>query len=184
MNTADAASVYSLGMFSGAATSCCAPVLAGILILTAMSASVADGLLIGFTYVIGMVFPLFVIALLWDRYRAEGDSPLSGKILSPRIFGRGFSIHSSKLVSGLIFLVMGVVNILVGLTGIMIPAPGSIAVGEIQAGLQKNLLTTFSTLSLEPAILFRLIAIACAIILGIMIRFSRGRNTGDSTSSD
>jgi hypothetical protein len=34
LNKVNAASVYTLGIFSGAATSCCAPVLAGILILS------------------------------------------------------------------------------------------------------------------------------------------------------
>ena len=159
------ASVYTLGLFSGAATSCCAPVLAGILILAAISASLLEGLLIGFTYVVGMVAPLFVIALVWDKYQASGENPLRGKLVTLRFFGREFSAHSSKMIAGLMFLIMGVINIGVGLTGTMIPAPGSALVGVMQAQLQRFLLTTFSTLSVGPIALLALIAVASLLLV-------------------
>lgn len=167
-------SVYALGMFSGAATSCCAPVLAGILIFAALSASMLEGLLIGFTYVVGMVFPLFVIAVAWDKYQTRGESPLHGKIINLKLFGREFSAYSSKLIAGMLFLVMGVVNIGVGLTGTMIPAPGVSLVGAMQARLQKTLLTTFSTLSLEPGSLIGIIAFALVAL--VIVHFWRGRS--------
>lgn len=169
-------SVYALGIFSGAATSCCAPVLAGILIFAALSASILEGLLIGFTYVVGMVFPLFVIALAWDNYQATGENPLQGKVVGLKLFGREFSTHSSKAIAGLMFLVMGVVNIGVGLTGTMIPAPGASLIGAVQARLQKTLLTSFSSLSLEPATLLGIIAVVFTIFLAIAVRFRRQGN--------
>ena len=169
-------SVYALGLFSGAATSCCAPVLAGILIFAALSASLLEGLLIGFTYVVGMVFPLFVIALAWDKYQTRDENPLQGRVVDLKLFGRDFSAHSSKLIAGLIFLVMGVVNIGVGLTGTMIPAPGSTLVGDMQAQLQRALLTTFSTQSTAPATLLGIIALAALVLLVIIARLRRGRS--------
>ena len=174
LNKVNVASVYTLGIFSGAATSCCAPVLAGVLILAALTASMLEGILIGFTYVVGMVFPLFVIALLWEKYRAMEVNPLEGKIINMRLFGREFSSHTSKLIAGLMFMVMGAVNVLVGLTGTMIPAPGSSLVGAMQARLQKALLTTFSALSLEPA---TIAAIALLLVLtAVIIRLRQGRS--------
>jgi cytochrome c-type biogenesis protein len=167
-------SIYALGMFSGAATSCCAPVLAGILIFAALSASILEGLLIGFTYVIGMVFPLFVIAVAWDKYQARDENPFHGKIVNLKLFGREFSAHSSKLVAGIMFLVMGVVNIGVGLSGTMIPAPGSSLVGAMQARLQKTLLTTFSTPSLELRSLIGIVAIALVVL--VIVHFWQGRS--------
>ncbi len=161
------ASVYSLGMFSGAATSCCAPVLAGVLILAALSASMLAGILIGFTYVLGMVFPLFLIALFWDKYQASGVNPLEGKVITLRLFGREFSAHSSKLIAGLIFLVMGAVNILVGFSGTMIPAPGASLVGVMQARLQKSLLAIFSATSQGPVAL-AVMAVLASVILVIV----------------
>lgn len=176
LNKVNATSVYTLGMFSGAATTCCAPVLAGILVLTALSSGLLEGLLIGFTYVVGMVFPLFVITLVWEKYQGKGVNPLEGKVVSLKLFGREFSAHTSKLVAGLMFLVMGVVNIVLGLTGTMIPAPGSIPIGNMQAQLQNTLLTTFSTLSLAPATLIGIIALVLMIVLVMTLHFWRGRN--------
>jgi cytochrome c biogenesis protein CcdA len=65
----DAASFFALGVFSGIASSCCAPVLAGVMTLSALSGSAVGGVLLGLSYVLGMTFPLFVMALVWDRFR-------------------------------------------------------------------------------------------------------------------
>src|SRR5258707_5055461 len=61
-------SVYSLGIFSGMASSCCAPVLAGVIALSSVASSFGLALVLGTAYVFGMVAPLFVISLLWERY--------------------------------------------------------------------------------------------------------------------
>ena len=74
LSRSDAPSVYVLGVFSGAATTCCAPVLAGVIVLSALSATLVEGLLIGFTYVVGMVFPLLVVALLWDKHALHSEN--------------------------------------------------------------------------------------------------------------
>ena len=43
----DTASFFALGVFSGIASSCCAPVLAGVMALSALSGSAVGGLLLG-----------------------------------------------------------------------------------------------------------------------------------------
>lgn len=60
-------SVYTLGVFSGVATACCAPVLAGVIALSGAASSFAMALGLGAAYVVGMVAPLFAISLLWER---------------------------------------------------------------------------------------------------------------------
>jgi cytochrome c-type biogenesis protein len=60
-------SVYGLGVFSGAATSCCAPVLIGVSILSGAAASFPAALAVALTYVVGMVAPLALFALIWDK---------------------------------------------------------------------------------------------------------------------
>src|SRR3989337_535570 len=50
----DSAGVYTLGVFSGAASACCAPVLAGMLTLSALSPSLVAATGIGLAYVFGM----------------------------------------------------------------------------------------------------------------------------------
>lgn len=155
LNKNDALSVYTLGVFSGAATSCCAPVLAGVLVLTALSTTILEGLLVGFTYVAGMVFPLFLVALAWDRYAGSGENPLRGRVLNLKYFGREFTIHSSKLVAGAMFILMGIFTVILGLTGTMIPAPGSALMGVMQAQLADVLMTVFSNTGIvEGFVLF------------------------------
>lgn len=142
LNRNDIASVYTLGIFSGAASSCCAPVLAGVIVLSALSTTLIEALLIGLGYVAGMVSPLLLVASVWDKYKMTGENPLRGRMLNLRYFGREFSIHSSKLIAGIMFAVMGAVTIGLGLTGTMISPPGSALTGVIQAQLE-NVLTSF-----------------------------------------
>jgi len=68
----DSFSFFALGVFSGTASSCCAPVFAGVMTLSALSGSALGGVTLGLAYTFGMVFPLFVMALAWDRYRLGG----------------------------------------------------------------------------------------------------------------
>lgn len=63
----DTASFFALGVFSGVASACCAPVLMGVMALSALTANPIGGVSLGLAYVFGMTFPLFVMALLWDR---------------------------------------------------------------------------------------------------------------------
>jgi cytochrome c biogenesis protein CcdA len=74
-------SVYSLGIFSGMASSCCAPVLAGVIALSSVVSSFWLALGLGTAYVFGMVAPLFFIALLWERFE-----PRLSRLLRPRSF--------------------------------------------------------------------------------------------------
>src|SRR6266545_1590025 len=63
----DSAAFFALGVFSGIASSCCAPVLAGVMTLSALSGSAVGGTVLGLAYVLGMTFPLFLMALAYDR---------------------------------------------------------------------------------------------------------------------
>jgi hypothetical protein len=127
-----------------------------------------------------MVFPLLMISLFWDNYEARRGIPLGRNIVNLKLLRQILSAHSSKLVAGLIFLVMGGVNILVGLTGTMIPVPGSAQVGVLQARLQETLVTAFSGVSLALPTLIGIIAFAFMIILLIGVHFWQGRNVRES----
>ena len=104
----DALSVYALGLFSGLASSCCAPVLAGVLTLNALSASLFQALILSLTYVFGMVFPLFLIAYFWDSFNWSESKLVRGIMIRFSLFGKTFHIHSTNLITGVIFLVIGI----------------------------------------------------------------------------
>ncbi|MBI2009215.1 hypothetical protein HYS84_02255 [Candidatus Saccharibacteria bacterium] len=103
----DFGSIYVLGLFSGVATTCCAPVLAGVLALSALPGSLWLGGLYALTFVIGMVVPLFIIAVFADRSRVVKKFESLKRRVSYSLFGRKISLSLSHLVSGIIFSVFG-----------------------------------------------------------------------------
>ncbi|MGH2990736.1 MAG: cytochrome c biogenesis CcdA family protein, partial [Solirubrobacterales bacterium] len=116
--------VFSLGAFSGVASACCAPVLAGVLALSGVSGSFAAALVLGVAYVFGMVFPLFLIALLWERFNWGESRLLRGRTFRPRVLGRELALHSTALASGLLLLAIGTFMVVIAFTGSAMPSSG------------------------------------------------------------
>ncbi|WP_024288367.1 cytochrome c biogenesis CcdA family protein [Cellulomonas sp. KRMCY2] len=104
----DSASFFALGVFSGVASSCCAPVLAGVMTLSVLSGSAIGGLTLGLAYVFGMVFPLFVMALIWDKARLGERKLLRAKAVRFRVAGRVFATNTLNVAVAIGFVVMGV----------------------------------------------------------------------------
>jgi len=73
--TGTAGSVFILGVFSGAATACCAPVLAGAVALSALNQSWTGGFALGGAYILGIVFPLVVLALAFTGAKKKVRDP-------------------------------------------------------------------------------------------------------------
>jgi cytochrome c-type biogenesis protein len=117
-------SVFILGVFSGAASSCCAPVLAGVLTLTAISASLIQAVILSLVYVFGMVFPLFVMAFFWDSFEWSKSPIVRGKLVSFQLFGKKFYSHTTNLISGVMFVLMGIFVFYLGITRNESIAPG------------------------------------------------------------
>jgi len=111
------ASVFGLGVFSGAASSCCAPVLAGVLTLSAVSSSLPQALTIGGAYILGMVAPLLVLAYFWDRLELANHPIVRGRRLRFRLGPVRRSLHSTNLLAGVLFVAMGVLIITLAYTG-------------------------------------------------------------------
>ena len=103
----DSASFFSLGVFSGVASSCCAPVLAGVMTLSVLSGSAVGGLVLGLAYVFGMVFPLFVMALVWDKARLGDKKLLRARPVRLRFAGRVIATNNLNLAVAVGFAVMG-----------------------------------------------------------------------------
>ena len=110
-------SVFSLGVFSGAASSCCAPVLAGVLTLSAMSSSLPQATGLGLAYVAGMVSPLVVIALLWEKFNLSNNVIIRGRPVTLGFGDLSWRIHSTNLFAGVLFLAVGVFVIASTFTG-------------------------------------------------------------------
>ncbi len=100
-------SIYVLGIFSAIATTCCAPVLAGVLTLSVASGTIAWGALYTLAYVVGMTLPLFIIAAFLDKVNLTEKIANAKKTVALRIWNFRWRITISELISSLIFLLMG-----------------------------------------------------------------------------
>lgn len=100
-------SIYLLGIFSAIATTCCAPVLAGVIALSAVSGKIVWGVIYTLAYVLGMVLPLFIVSVFLDKVDLAKKLTDVKKTVRMSVFGKNWTITISELISGLIFFVMG-----------------------------------------------------------------------------
>jgi hypothetical protein len=105
--------VFVLGVFSGAATACCAPVLAGAVALSALNQTWIGGLALGGAYLLGIVFPLVVIALCFQGAKRKVRDPKFTLALG----GYRKRISLSRLVGSVVFGGFGLVFIGLALSG-------------------------------------------------------------------
>ena len=98
-------SVTLLGAVYGLAGFCAGPILGGILTISALQGSPVYGGALLAVYALGMAAPLFVLALLWDRFRLGHRRWLRGRAFR---VGR-LELHSMSLLSGGMFLAIGVI---------------------------------------------------------------------------
>ena len=166
-------SAYLLGMFSGVASACCAPVLAGVAVLSGAAASFPAALGIGLAYVAGMVAPLAVIALLWDRHQDRLAPLLTGRQVRLRLGGWQRQLPLGNALSGLLLIAMGALAGVLAFTGNAMPTEGWQL--RVSAWLQHASSVTVDALSWLPGWAF-----ATALVLGLAIllrRAQRARTT-------
>jgi cytochrome c biogenesis protein CcdA len=118
--TGSTLSVFGLGVFSGGATACCAPVLAGAIALSATSGTIAGGLLLGIAYVAGMMAPLIPLALVYGKARNRVRDPK----LTLRLGPHAKRIGAIRLAGIVLFAGFGALFIGLALTGNSESAPG------------------------------------------------------------
>ena len=103
----DPLSVFTLGIFSGITSACCAPVLIGILTLTFLSSNFFGALAIGGMYVLGMVMPLLFTAVFLSGKMTKFMF-LRKKVFSFQFLGKERIVIVSNLIASLIFFFTGV----------------------------------------------------------------------------
>ena len=150
-------SVFLLGIFSGAATSCCAPVLAGAVTLAVISGVFWKALIVVFAYIFGMTFPLFLTAYFYDKFKLENSRFIQGK--------------NTNLIAGLVFLAVGLILLVLAFSGNAFWAP------SFQAGLGSALnkwsQNILGVLSILPNALWGLVISGFFIFLLYKILFKK-----------
>ncbi len=111
------ASVFALGAFSGAASSCCAPVLAGVLALGVVAPTWWVAIGIGLAYVFGMVFPLLLVALFGQRFDLLSHPALRPRALTLRLGSQSWTVTTTNLAAALLLWAMGALVLWLSFTG-------------------------------------------------------------------
>ena len=164
----DSASFFALGVFSGIASSCCAPVLAGVMTLSALSGSAVGGVTLGLAYTFGMVFPLFVMALFWDRFRLGERRFLQARPVRLRLAGKVLATNTINIAVAVAFTVMGGFVIYLANTGQMTGGPG------FQVSIGKGLSEVFARIETwvdpvpEPVLGLAVLALAALFVIATL----------------
>ncbi len=172
-------SVYSLGIFSGIASSCCAPVLGGLIALSGIASSFVVAVGLGVAYVFGIVAPLFAIALLWDRFDWRASRVFRPRTLAWHIGTFRRTLSATDLASALLLGIMGALAIWIGFTGDS---------GPMLAGWQANLAVRLQEIGQRITTSLLWLpgwAAALALVLAIALLARRAfRQLGDSGATD
>ncbi|MGY4647007.1 cytochrome c biogenesis CcdA family protein [Mycobacterium sp. URHB0021] len=162
-------SAYLLGMFSGAASACCAPVLAGVAVLSGAAASFPVALAVGVAYVAGMVSPLALVALIWDVRRENTARAVTDKTVVMRWGHYRRSLAVGTAISGVLMIAMGALSIALAVTGPGMPSSGWQT--ELSGWLQHLSATTLHAVSWLPGwALLTILAAGSAALIGRAIR--------------
>lgn len=156
-------SVYVLGIFSGLATTCCAPVLAGVMALSVLPGSIFWAGVYTLSYVLGMTVPLFVLAAVLDKAQINNRLGSLSRRFSYSFLGRQVNLTYAELLSGGVFLWMGVLIVYLTRTGSL--------TSHTSYQLMINLWVAQLTLSLQrylgflPQIFWAVVALAGLVFL-------------------
>jgi cytochrome c-type biogenesis protein len=160
--------VYLLGLFSGVASACCAPVLVGVTVLAGASGSFGAALAVAGAYVTGMVAPLLVMAAGLDRYGKRAVRALQARRV-PLWPGAWRRLPLGGLASGLLLAGMGVLTIILAISGPDMPTTGWRV--TFTAGLQHATAIAGRWLSWLPG--WALLVVAALAVAALLIRRHR-----------
>lgn len=162
-----ALSTFALGTVYGLAGFCSGPLLGSVLTVAAVGGEAGYGALLLGVYGVGMTVPLFVLALLWDRFDLGSRRWLRGR---PVRIGP-LHTHSTSLLAGLVFIAIGVLFVVTDGTSNL----GGFAGVDEQFALQAWLQEATTGLP-DIAVLLVLVALA-VIALGIRLLVRGGRGS-------
>ena len=99
-------STFLLGVFSGITSACCAPVLFAAITLSTLSPTILTSLIVSFVYVLGIVFPLFLLSLFYEKITNQYLYKVKKRIEKPL-----------KLLAAATFIVSSIVIAVLAMTG-------------------------------------------------------------------
>lgn len=99
-------SVFTLGIFSGITSSCCAPVLFAAIALSSLSPTLFSAVIVTLTYVLGIVAPLFLLSVVYDKVTSQYLTGFKKNIQLPL-----------KIIASFVFILSGIIIAALALSG-------------------------------------------------------------------
>ncbi len=106
-------------------TGCVGPMLGVILLLAANATTAVGGGFLLFVYSLGITLPFLLFSGILYKLPKDGRvwKVLRGKLIMVRLFGKERYIHTTNLVSGILFIALGVLFIMTTRTDLMALTP-------------------------------------------------------------
>lgn len=154
-------SVLALGAVYGLAGFCAGPLLGSVLTVSAAGGSAAYGGLLMGVYALGMAVPLFVMALIWERWHLGSRRWLRGRTIK---IGP-LTTHTTNLISGVLFAGIGV---------LFLTTDGTANIGgftgvDAQYNLQAWLQNVAGTISDATVLLICAVTVLLILLLRIVL---------------
>jgi len=91
-------------------SACVGPILLGILLLASTASSVFTGGLLLFIYAIGIGLPLVLTSIYLEKINQKGKiwTFIKGKEITFKIRKKKYTMHTSALISGILFIILGI----------------------------------------------------------------------------
>jgi cytochrome c-type biogenesis protein len=109
-NFSPTATIIYGALFGLAWSGCIGPVLGGILVIASSSGTAVQGGWLLFVYAAGLLTPLIIISAIADRSKKIPKlwRVLYGKLYTVRIGSKEIILHTTNLVTGALFIILGV----------------------------------------------------------------------------
>lgn len=156
--------VFALGAVYGFAGFCSGPILGSVLTVAAVDPRPLRGAALLAVYALGMTVPLFLLGLVWERLDLGRRRWLRG-----RTFSVGpVELHTTSLLSGLLFAGIGVAFILTRGTA----SAGSILGADTSLELEATAQEWVSDVAaaVPDGVLLGLVGLAAAVVLVVRLR--------------
>lgn len=121
-NRSNLGTIFFTGaLFAFGTGTCAAAIYGGILTLAASSTYIWYGVLLLLLFSAGLMTPLYILSVYFDKTDIGQSKWLQGKLFQARIFGKEYYFHSANIIAGLLLTVVGIAFIIWKGTSFLLP---------------------------------------------------------------
>jgi cytochrome c biogenesis protein CcdA len=167
-------SIFILGIFSAISTTCCAPVLIGVLAVSSLAGSLLLGGLYTLSYVLGMALPLFIVAMILDKTSLTKKLWMFRRSLTINFLGISWQVLISNLIAGGTFVIFGAYILYLSLTNQLLMQSD----GQFKATLWLARINRMASNLANPATEYLgagLVMVTIILIIKLSVKQFRGR---------